>query len=68
MAERPKTLEIEADLQPGEELFGIIVGTDEGARVVWTPRFLNLPRDQRLQIGELLRMSVDLVPTPGPLQ
>ena len=38
-----KTLEIEADLQPGEELLGIVVGTDEGARVVLTPRLLNMP-------------------------
>ena len=59
-----KTLEIEADLQPGEELFGIVVGTDEGARVVWTPRFLNIPRDRRMQVGEFLRMSADVVPPP----
>ena len=57
-----KTVEVEADLQDGEELFGIVVGSDDGARVVWTPRFLHMPRDNRLQIGELLRMSVDMVP------
>ena len=30
-----KTLEVEADLHEGEELFGVVVGTDEGARVIW---------------------------------
>ena len=57
-----KTLEIEADLQPGEELLGIVVGDDEGARVVLTPRLLNMPHDRRMQIGALMRMSVDMVP------
>ena len=50
-------LEVEADLHEGEELFGVVVGTDEGARVIWTPLFLNVPRDKRLQMGEFLKMS-----------
>ena len=61
-----KTVEVEADLRPGEELLGIVVGDDEGARVILTPRFTNMPRDRRTQIGELMRMSVDMVaPTEG---
>ena len=57
-----QTVEVEADIREGEELFAVIVGSDEGARVVWTPRFLQLPKATRRQVGELVRIAADLGP------
>ena len=59
-----QTLEIDmaGGLKPGEELYGVIVGDGKGARVVWTPAFLELPRHQRTQMGDFLKEMVDIVP------
>ena len=62
MADQTLEVDMAGGLQPGEELFGVIVGTDEGARVVWTPRFQHLPREKRLQIGALLQQAADVIP------
>ena len=62
MTDQKLEIDMAGGLQPGEELFGVIVGTDKGARVVWTPEFLNLPRHTRQQIGAFVKDMTDIVP------
>ena len=57
-----RTHEIEADLAEDERLLGIVVASDKGARVVWTPLMLALPRELRVQIGAMLNDAADMVP------
>ena len=51
-------------LREAEELLGVIVGSDAGMRVVWTPVFQRLDRDTRLMVGNGVMQAADLVPPP----
>ena len=62
MTDQKLEIDMAGGLRPGEELFGVIVGTGASARVVWTPEFLNLPRNKRQQIGAFLKDMTDIVP------
>ena len=62
MTEYPMTTDAGKPLGAGESILGVIVGSDEGLRVVWTPEFLVLPREARLMVGDCVLQSVDVVP------
>ena len=52
-------------LREGEELLGVIVGSDEGMRVIWTPEFLALPRETRIMVGSAVSQAADIVAPEG---
>ena len=65
MTEHPMTIDMGEPLREGEELLGVIVGNDEGLRVVWTPEFLGLPREARIMVGDAVSQAADVVPPEG---
>ena len=65
MTEHPMTIDMGEPLREGEELLGVIVGSDEGMRVVWTPLFLALPRETRILVGSGVSQAADIVPPEG---
>ncbi len=62
MTDQKLEIDLPGTMHPGDEVYGVIIGMDGGARVCWTNAFLALPREERQQVGVLLQEAVKIVP------